>query len=1716
MNTLVDDPKPEDFFSFALPPRPYPGLRAFDEMEWPIFFGRERMVDAVVTQLVSQHLAVVHGDSGSGKSSLIRAGVLPRLSQEQARGGLRWRTVASMPRGGPLRNLARALAALDGRSDDAEWVLVLRRALNQGRRAPAVLAELLRSSAEDCVCILIDQFEELFEHARLQGPGEARLLTDVLVAVAESPPAGLYVAVTMRSEYLGACARFPGLAEAVNAHQYLLPPMAVPDLLRAIREPALLYGGEVDLALAERLAADATGADGLPLVQHGLMLMQREHAPLSGDLDPQLHWRLSLAHYPEGGLAAQLSRHADAVAQHAQALAPARERLVEDLFRALSSINAEGLAVRRPQLLSMLAATLMVEGSELVQVIDVFRADGVTLLLPREGRPLVQDDWIDISHEALIRSWKALADPQEGWLASEFRNGLVWRALLVQAESFERDRDNVLSPATTEERVSWLKRRNPTWAERYGGGWDRVQALVLASLNRQQEIASLRERELAARQAEAESKRQAEAQALAQAAALKARRLRTRAWVLASALMATALVAWAAFDLSNKQDLLVRAGGQNQRDPQLSLRLSIEAMRHGVIFDLIGDSTGAEQALRGAIRADDIQAEVAGYSPALILTSALSPDGKILVTGDVAGGVTFWDVDSGGRGLKNTSSLASQFEHVGPVNALAYSRSGRWLASGGGDGRVVVWDLVNGKPVHVLTAHAGNVSSLAFSRDDRHLASAGESDGLIQIWDTVKGERLSTLQGHMGGVKALVYGRDLDQLVSAGYDNRVIHWQAEAGKPRYSQVFSSVNDIDLTDDGERMAVAGAEVSVWDLDTRARIAEIRGHNAEVFHARFSGDRKRLITNGYDGTVRIWRLPREGDTAGQLLQETGRYRAPARAWLLHGLSIDRQGDLMASVAQYKDRNEVTVWRRAKGGERDAWIADEETGIRSLAFAPGSSEVFSTSDQGTVHHRRPTPTSEAGPERITGWKPDATVGAVVAGPGGSFAMAQDNDVLVWLALSKAPLRLSGHTTLVTDLRFSADGNRLFTASRLDGSAIVWMFPTGERSCEGIPADEEGKVASWEAISYAADNGLVATSDAHGTIRLHECREPHWAFVRQLSKDGGKHEGLVNDLAFTRDARTLFSAGADKSIGVWDTGSGKLRQFLYGHQAEVRALALRDGLLASAAADGVRLWRIDGLALLPAFSTGTEGAQSLAFSADGKLLGAGSADGTVRVYALHSNDLPNLAQARTRRGWSQEECNEYGLGHWWRRCPKSRFDLLVSAKQAFGQMDFDKGQSILRQVGDKQGDAEAAELETNARIEASVLWWLAARAEEIDASITETDPRAADWAQLASEVKKLAGAIRLDPEARLREVKAYNTIRSVARLAAEGDAPAVAAAYSRAQSLGWKLHESPHVLAARLVAVEASRKAFFATAETPAGEIDVLKQRLRAGIASDPGLGQAHWALGLLAVLEKDEVAAEYHLPRAAKQLGGIEPLADLANLLLESGRVPAAAQWAMVALTADPRSDLAALVVGQVRAEQGNWDEAVREFDKVSPYHEQYALATNTAAAILFEHKNDLRATRVRFERAVVLRPDDISILSNYAEFMLATRQLEPAVKLARRVLQHPGINASDMASVRPAMAFVMLAANLPVTLKTGTVAPATDAMDAIERFVKKQPELRTQDQWTFKGIRRELGKGWATDGAAAQRALMEVLDYVESNGSRGSLIAMRALLASRSKG
>ncbi len=478
----------DNIFDFTLPALPYPGLRPFEKDEWPIFFGREQMAEEVIDRLIEQQLLVVHGDSGCGKSSLVRAGVLPRLEQEGARGGALWRTAVAAPGDAPLRLLAEGLAALCRDDAGAPRSTEIRRLLNYGTDAPGAVARLLRRDDTDHICVLIDQFEELFTFSRRHGPQEAYLYIQFLMGVLEQCPPGLYVVVTMRSEFLGACAQFRGFAEAVNQVQYLLPHMAHADLVRAIREPASLYGGEVAQVLSSNLIADAGGQqDQLPLIQHGLMLLHRDCVEqMAADTAPEPGWRLDLGDYrSQRGLSGLLSAHADEILRQIQQnskIPGDPEQQIATVFRALTDIDPDGNAVRRRQTLGQLAAITGMEAAALdTRILQAFRRDGVSFLKPYGTEPLDPEDLVDISHEALIRGWRRLADRQSGWLAEEFRDGLIWQSLRVQAEAFARDENNVLSPTTTAERSTWIKQRNAFWAERYGGRWNEVNGLIEAS-----------------------------------------------------------------------------------------------------------------------------------------------------------------------------------------------------------------------------------------------------------------------------------------------------------------------------------------------------------------------------------------------------------------------------------------------------------------------------------------------------------------------------------------------------------------------------------------------------------------------------------------------------------------------------------------------------------------------------------------------------------------------------------------------------------------------------------------------------------------------------------------------------------------------------------------------------------------------------------------------------------------------------------------------------------------------------------------------------------------------------------------------------------------------------------------------------------------------------------------------------------------------------------
>ncbi|MGH7944857.1 MAG: AAA family ATPase [Opitutaceae bacterium] len=442
---------------------PYPGLRPFRYDESDIFFGRERQTDQLLARLAQNRFLAVIGPSGCGKSSLVKAGMLPALSAGfMAEVGSRWRICELRPGDRPLWRLAYALASPDilgaGR-DSEESSAFLQAAL---RRGPLGLIEIVRGAEAlqgASLLVVVDQFEEVFRYRERIAADEADAFVALLLASAGQREAPIYILITMRSDYLGECAVFQSLPEAVSDSQYLTPRLTREESEQAIAGPARVFGGQVDPKLQNRLINDfGTDPDQLPLLQHTLARLWSRcstsaAAPLLTVDD----------HEAIGGLAAALSKHGDEVLAE---LTPEQQRVAEILFRRLSGSENGRRDVRAPARVEEVAKMAAAEVSEVIAVAEAFRRPDRSFLAAPEG-PIRVDTMLDVSHESLIRQWKRLA----GWVAAEADSEEMYRRLRDWALRWEQGNAELWRGPDLASALAWRQKEKPTpdWAERYGG-----------------------------------------------------------------------------------------------------------------------------------------------------------------------------------------------------------------------------------------------------------------------------------------------------------------------------------------------------------------------------------------------------------------------------------------------------------------------------------------------------------------------------------------------------------------------------------------------------------------------------------------------------------------------------------------------------------------------------------------------------------------------------------------------------------------------------------------------------------------------------------------------------------------------------------------------------------------------------------------------------------------------------------------------------------------------------------------------------------------------------------------------------------------------------------------------------------------------------------------------------------------------------------------------
>jgi len=457
---------------------PYPGLRPFELEEDYLFFGREGQSEEILARLSRNRLVAVVGTSGSGKSSLIRAGLLPYIFGGFLQGaGSHWRVAVMRPGGDPIRNLARELNdptvlgdPAAGEDDAAQNATLLEVTL---RRSGLGLLEAVRQAhlpLTDNVLVVVDQFEELFRYAEtataLRKEDDAAAFVKLLLEATSQTELPIYIALTMRSDFIGDCARFRDLPEAVTGGLYLIPRMSRDQRREAIERPARVVGTEISRRLVNKLLNDGgDNPDLLPTMQHALMRTWDYWSQTHGDSTAPI----DIDDYKAiGEMAGALSRHAEEA--YAELPTDRDREIARRLFQALTEKGDDNREIRRPTAVSTVAAIADATPAEVIQVIEYFRRPGRSFLTPPAGVALTGESMIDISHESLIRGWTRLDE----WVNEERESVEVYRRLAETAALNAQGRAGLWSDPDLSYALNWraTQRPNPEWGACYHRGFD--------------------------------------------------------------------------------------------------------------------------------------------------------------------------------------------------------------------------------------------------------------------------------------------------------------------------------------------------------------------------------------------------------------------------------------------------------------------------------------------------------------------------------------------------------------------------------------------------------------------------------------------------------------------------------------------------------------------------------------------------------------------------------------------------------------------------------------------------------------------------------------------------------------------------------------------------------------------------------------------------------------------------------------------------------------------------------------------------------------------------------------------------------------------------------------------------------------------------------------------------------------------------------------------
>ncbi|MGB7708551.1 MAG: cytochrome D1 domain-containing protein [Microcoleus sp.] len=1136
-------------------------MSAFTEQDKDLFFGREEFAEQLVTAVKKHPLVPVIGASGSGKSSVVFAGLIPRLRAEGT-----WLIESFRPQSQPFYGLASALVRIRhselNKNQQDEQTSNLFERMQGNRKLWQEVTDILNENPGKRLLLVIDQFEEIYK-PNVKEEEQHKFLNQLLDAVKEHD--NFTLVLTLRADFIPFALSYQPFAEAWSKsdHKWLLS-MNRQELKAVIEEPVK---NKVKIAakLTERILNAVEGKAGnLPLLEFALTELWATQVDYDYELTHQAYEEI-------GGVENALAKHAK---KEYDKLNEAEQQKAQQIFIQLvypgqGTEDTRRLATRSEvgtdnwDVVAKLAdARLVVTGSRTLEA---------TPTANLQESNSASEETVEVIHETLITKWKILKD----WIDGD-RIFRTWqerlRSSMRQWKNSKNDRGALLRGSLLEEakekldtHLNYLSDDEKNYIKR---SW---------SYKRQKEVISFL--------------------FLVGSATL---------FAISYLSFSQAKEAQDGTRLEEQSNSVIRQFPNNQ------IQALVEAMQIGKELErnVKGRPIKDYPTIRPISVLQEIQDNIheknkfdTGHE--IVTSISFSPDSQSIATVGKDGQLRFWNLS--GQIIKEIQAHDGQ---ISGANSVTFSPDGKIIATSGEDQKVKIFDAVSGELSKTLSEKESGIKSASFSPNGKKIATSGYY-GIARIWDLSGKQIPITLKGYKESDKInnITFSPDNKTIATAGDDGTVRLWDL-SGKQLFQIIphkGKRVFSVRFSPNGKLLATAGEDNTpgIWNLSGQEQ-RKLKGHDKIVTFVSFSPDSKRLATTSEDGTARVW------DAASG--NEIYKFKGHERTVLTASFSPD--GKYLATAG--KD-GKTRIWNLSdQQTTQTTQFKGHQSDVNTLSISRDGTRMASGDNNGFVRLWDLSTNKQIGKE----FKADnrGRVLSITFSPDSKFLISggEDGIAKIWDLSGQLirQLKEKQGRSFISSLSFSSDGKYIATTGA-NQTPKIWSWD-GEKIAKKIATLEGHKDLVYQ-VSFHPKQELIATAAWDGTIGLWKLSDNKVNKIKIWSGEQGK----IRSLSFSYDGKYLATADDNSELKVWDlSGQEKLKLFSY--QREIQAVTFSsDGkYIATGGKDGtVKLWDWLGRQVFE-FKIETGSVWDISFSADGRSIVAGGDSGELQSWPVKDLD--------------------------------------------------------------------------------------------------------------------------------------------------------------------------------------------------------------------------------------------------------------------------------------------------------------------------------------------------------------------------------------------------------------------------------------------------------------------------------------------------------------